>query len=44
MREFINQWKHFSFRVALNNSLVDFTKKFIGAKKITIIYIEDKDE
>jgi len=40
MKTIIWYLKQFGFRVALNNWLVGFTKKFIGAKKITITYFK----
>ena len=40
MGEFIIQWKQFGFRIALNNWLLRFTKKFIGAKRITVTYLK----
>jgi len=44
MKEFILQWKQFGFRIALNNWLIGFTKKFIGAKKIEITYSKNKPQ
>jgi len=43
MKEFILQWKQFGFQIAFNNCLLGFTKKFIGAKKITITYLKEKE-
>ena len=42
MKEFFIQYKQYGLRVALNNSLIGFTKRFIGAKKITIFYKGEK--
>lgn len=36
MSEFLIQWKQYGFRIALNNELINFTKWFIGAKKIKL--------
>lgn len=38
MKEFLIQTKQYGFKVALNNALINFTKKFIGAKRISISY------
>ena len=38
MNEFIRQAKQYSFRTAVNNWLIGFTKHFIGAKRIQITY------
>lgn len=41
MNEFLIEWKQYGFRVALNNALFNFTKWFIGAKRLTATYPED---
>ncbi len=38
MKEFIHQWKQYSFKIALDNLLIGVLKKFIGAKRIRIAY------
>jgi len=40
MQEFFNQWKCYGFKIALDNSLICFTKWFIGAKRIQISYFK----
>jgi formate hydrogenlyase subunit 6/NADH:ubiquinone oxidoreductase subunit I len=42
MREFFIQVKQYGLKVAVDNWLIGFTKKFIGAKRITISYPEEK--
>jgi hypothetical protein len=40
MREFLIEWKEYGLKVALDNTLVNFTKWFIGAKRIKITYFK----
>jgi len=42
MKEFFIQVKTYGFKIALDNALLSFTKSFIGAKKITVVYKKDK--
>ena len=37
-KDFFYEWKDYGFKTALDNWLIEFTKKFIGAKRITIQY------
>jgi len=38
MKTFIWRVKHFGFKIALDNYVIDFTKWFLGAKRIKIWY------
>lgn len=38
MKEFLFEIRAFGLRAAVGNVLINFTKWFIGAKKITITY------
>jgi len=44
MKEFLIQSKQYGLRVAINNTLINFTKWFIGAKRIEISYCDSKYE
>ena len=39
---FINEWKQFGFRIALNNCLILWVKKFVGAKSIKLTFRTNK--
>jgi hypothetical protein len=38
MKEFIYQLKHFGFKVAFGNLLIELLKSYLGAKRIQITY------
>lgn len=40
--EFIKEWKKWGFTVAFGNWLICFTKWFLGAKKISLVYHKQK--
>ena len=43
LKEFLIEWKSYGFKTALNNWLIYFTKWFVGAERIDIIYKERLD-
>jgi len=40
LKEFKRKWKDYGLKVACDNWLITFTKKFIGAKRISITYLK----
>lgn len=38
MRTFLWNWKQFGFKIALDDIVISFCKKFTGAKRIRLTY------
>ncbi|MEK6880426.1 MAG: hypothetical protein AABY22_12490 [Nanoarchaeota archaeon] len=40
IKEFIYEWKRWGLKIAIDNYLIIFTKWFVGAKRIKLIYFK----